>query len=116
MKHPHLRSLRKTKTLFALACIAGLLPGFDGRADTIYREIFGNSDAAVRKTPNLFGWQAYDASGAFFDTTGSGFGVDTGATLGRPTDVANINAGPNADGTFDPLAGGRLFWNGAHRF
>ena len=33
-------------------------------AATIYRETFSNSDTANRKTPNVYGWQAYNSSGA----------------------------------------------------
>jgi fibronectin-binding autotransporter adhesin len=111
-----LKTCRLDSRLF-LFLAAGVLALICSRAnaDTIYRETFGNNDNANRKTPNLFGWQAFDNTGNFFDTTGSGFGIDTGATLGRPTDVANINAGGNVDGSTGALAGGRPFWNGAHR-
>src|SRR5690348_13059099 len=83
---------KRLRAFLRLAGLTAALACSITHADTIYRETFGNNDNSNRKTPNLFGWQAFDNTGVFFDTTGSGFGIDTGATLGRPTDVANINA------------------------
>ncbi|HXF09285.1 MAG TPA: autotransporter-associated beta strand repeat-containing protein, partial [Desulfuromonadaceae bacterium] len=92
-----------------------VLSGWTVRADVIYRETFGNTDPNSRQTPNLYGWQGWDQTGAFFNTTGSGFGIDNAVTGGSPTNVANVNAGGNADGSTNALFGSRFFWNGAHR-
>jgi hypothetical protein len=95
--------------LTLLACLAS-----SATADVIYRETFGNSDMANRKTPNIYGWQAFNSSGALVDTTSGNFGVDSGAVAsnGRPMDVANVNAGPNnTSGDFAALAAARLFFN-----
>src|SRR3954463_16461463 len=116
MLHHRSSRLSTTTAITTALALAAAISSFDTvRADVIYRETFGSSSSG-RTTPNLYGWQAYDAAGTTFDTTGSGFGVDTAATLGRPGDVANVNAGPNSDGTTGALTGSRIFWNGAHRF
>jgi hypothetical protein len=83
-------------------------------AATIYRETFGNADTVNRKTPNLYGWQAYSGPGALVDATSGNFGVDSGAVAsnGKPIDVANINAGSNDTAAdFSALAASRLFFN-----
>jgi autotransporter-associated beta strand protein len=84
------------------------------RADIIYRETFGNT-LGSRQHPNVYGWQTFQASGAQYNTIDGNHGVDTSTTLGRPTDVANVNAGPNQDGSFDALSASRYFWNGNRR-
>ena len=84
------------------------------QADTIYRETFGNA-VNTRQHPNVFGWQTFQASGAQYNTIDGNHAVDTSATLGRPGDVANVNAGPNQDGSFGALPASRYFWNGNRR-
>ena len=112
-------SLRRTgysQALVGLLIAAAALSNSGTRADTIYRETFGNANATTRANPNVFGWQTFLSTGLQYNTIDGNHGVDTGATAGRPTDVANVNAGPNSDGTFGALSGGRYFWNGNRRF
>src|SRR4051794_28268441 len=92
------------------------LCGLPLRADILYRETFGNASPTARAHPNVFGWQTFLASGLQYNTIDGNHAVDTGNTPGRPIDVANVNAGPNSDGTFGALSGSRYFWNGNRRF
>ena len=97
----------------AIAIILVALTSSGASADVIYRETFGNTGTG-RQTPNLYGWQAFNSSGAPVDTTSGNFGVDSNAVAsnGRPTDLANVNAGPNnTSGDFTALAASRLFFN-----
>ena len=84
------------------------------RADILYRETFGTSSTA-RSNPNAFGWQTFQASGAQYNQIDGNHGIDVTNTFGRPIDVANVNAGPNQDGTFGAYVGSRYFWNNNRR-
>src|SRR5262245_54948241 len=112
-RHPYKSMLHRIQIPALLGIMA--LSASLVHADVIYRETFGNNYHPNRRRPNLFWWQAFDNTCVLFDTTRSRFRVDTRATLGRPTDVANVHAGGNVDGSTGALAGGTPFWNGAHR-
>src|SRR6185369_1438718 len=56
-----------------------------------------------------YDWQRYDNNGIAIATTGSSAGVNY-TVNGRPIDVANVNAGPNNDGTFGSYANGILYF------
>src|SRR5436190_10959668 len=76
----------------------------------IYRETFGIAPGAtVDQFATVFDWQRFDANGAPITTTGSSSGVNY-SMPGRPTDVSNVNAGPNNDGTFGPYTNGILYF------
>jgi hypothetical protein len=101
-----------TKRAAGAAFALVILSSVTAQADTIYRETFGNSDTFVRKSPNLYGWQGVNQAGTNMDVISDQFGVDSGNNLGRPGNLANINAGLNGDGTTDAQAGARVFWSG----
>lgn len=110
MKIPYVSRFSKLAAGGAFALT--ILSSVSVQADPIYRETFGNSDTFVRKTPNLYGWQGVNQAGTNMDVISDQFGVDSGNQLGRPGNVANINAGPNGDGTTGAQTGARAFWAG----
>src|ERR1035437_416323 len=110
MKIPYLS--RFTKLAAGAAFALTILSAVSVQADTIYRETFGNSALNIRQDPNLYGWQGVNQAGTNMNVISDQFGVDTGNNLGRPGNLANINAGPNGDGTNGAQTGARLFWAG----
>jgi autotransporter-associated beta strand protein len=75
----------------------------------IYRETFGIAPGAtVDQFATVFDWQRFDNFGQPITTTGSSSGVNY-TVNGRPVDVANVNAGPNNDGTFGAYTNGILY-------
>jgi len=79
-------------------------------ADVIYRETFGIAPGATADLfATAFDWQRFDNNGQAITTGGSSAGVNFSA-LGRPVDVANVNAGPNNDGTFVAYTNGILYF------
>ena len=89
----------------------------------IYRETFGRSSPAPDTLPDQdtlgnvigdqFDWPIIrplvDGEVAVRQTAPSGAsGVSGNAASGQPIDLANVNAGPNADGTMDGLRAGHL--------
>jgi hypothetical protein len=75
---------------------------------TIYRETLGRpADTGDLPTTSI-GWADFISTGTTNPTTGNA-GLN-GSTDGRPNDVANVNAGPNADGTFDVYPRGIHFY------
>jgi hypothetical protein len=84
----------------------------DASAATIYRETFGRPATGQPGTSttnilgNVFDWPMYRPFGGSnnaliqtaADNAGTG-GVSSSTANGKPTDVANINAGTNEDGT-----------------
>lgn len=72
---------------------------FLAQAETIYRETFGRPPAPAN-TGNTnvvnWGWRQFVSAGTAFTTANIGV---NGTDAGRPTDAANVNAGPNIDGT-----------------
>jgi hypothetical protein len=84
----------------------------DVQAGVIYRETFGvppPPTSTVDYSPKALDWQRFDNNGAEITTTGSASGVNF-SVQGRLSDVSNVNAGPNADGTFDPYTNGLLYF------
>jgi len=93
------------KIVLTLAC---LLSVTTVDAAVIYRETFGRPvpDTNFDMHTSVFDWADFGSSGAWVDMTGiANFGIN-GSTNGRPIDVANVNAGPNSDGTFGAYARG----------
>jgi hypothetical protein len=89
------------------------LPCAHLQAAIIYRETFGiPPGAGADFFPTTFDWQRFDQNGFEITTGGNTSGVNYSAQ-GRPVDVANVNAGPNSDGTFDPYANGILYFASA---
>ena len=84
----------------------------DVQAGVIYRETFGvppPPTSTVDYSPKALDWQRFDNNGAEITTTGTASGVNF-SVQGRLNDVSNVNAGPNADGTFDPYTNGLLYF------
>jgi hypothetical protein len=82
------------------------------RGDVIYRETFGRPDPATGNlSTNLFDWQRFNAAGTAGSQT---TGVSSDST-GKPTDLANVNAGANSDGTFGAYAEGWSYQDGTQR-
>jgi hypothetical protein len=80
------------------------------QAAVIYRETFGIPPGATADSfATAFDWQRFDNNGAEITTGGTSAGVNFSA-VGRRSDVANVNAGPNADGTFDAYVNGILYF------
>lgn len=79
-------------------------------ADTIYRETFGRPVPTTNtdESTNAFDWADFRAN-AVFNIVNSDSGIN-GSTDGRPTDVANVNAGLNLDGTSGAYARGLHFF------
>jgi hypothetical protein len=101
--------LRRTRRLllFTAALSAG---AFSLEADVIYRETFGIPPGATADSfATVFDWQRFDNNGVEITTGGTSAGVNFSA-VGRRSDVANVNAGPNADGTFDAYVNGILYF------
>ena len=82
----------------------------DVQADVIYRETFGVAPGTTADlSPKAFDWQRFDNNGIEITTTGTASGVNY-SVQGRLNNVSNVNAGPNADGTFDPYTNGLLYF------
>ncbi len=99
------------KSLLILVC---LFFATAVQAEVIYRETFGRPDSPTTDMSLVFwDWADYSSNGHWVpnvttnatDPTNivANFGVN-GTNSGRPTDVANVNAGPNSDGTFGAYA------------
>src|SRR4051812_14397232 len=99
---PHLPKLAGTVLLATLlSCLAV-------KADVIYRETFGIPPGAPGDAyATNFDWQRFDSNG----TVSNGVAVNFSA-VGRLADVANVNAGPNSDGTFGAYTNG-IFYMGS---
>lgn len=75
------------------------------QAQVIYRETFGAPNPpSTDLSTTLFDWQQFSTTGAAL--TAARINV---SAVGRPTDVENVNAGPNSDGTFGAYANGIQF-------
>ena len=82
------------------------------RAEIIYRETFGRTNGATGNlNPSLFGWQHFLSSGNA-ETGNNAISADG---TGKPIDVANVNAGPNLDGTFEAQPEGWHYLDGTRR-
>jgi hypothetical protein len=87
----------------------GLISSVPVGAEVIYRETFGIAPGATTDSfATAFDWQRFDANGLEITTTGTSSGVNF-TVAGRPVDVANVNAGPNNDGTFGAYTNGILY-------
>ena len=101
---------------FLLALL--FLPGVCAKAEVIYRETFGRPGPGT--TANIgttnFNWIRFNANGSLTAlNSGVNGGAAGGTQTGRPTDVANVHAGPNSDGTFGAYALGWQFLDGTAR-
>jgi hypothetical protein len=77
--------------------------GSIARGDVIYRETFGRPAApTVNLNPTNWGWAYFGLSGARVTSSNGVNGTD----IGRPTDVTNVNAGANNDGTLAAYTNG----------
>jgi autotransporter-associated beta strand protein len=100
-----------------VAVLSGLTVGVillsysKAQGDVIYRETFGIVSGSVPgdQFAKVFDWQRFDSNGAEVTTTGTSSGVNYNMN-GRPVDVANVNAGPNNDGSFGACAFGILYF------
>src|SRR5688572_7790889 len=82
------------------------------RGEVIYRETFGRPDPATGNlSTTLYDWQRFNAAGTAGSQT---TGVSSDST-GKPTDLANVNAGANSDGTFVAYAEGWSYQDGSQR-
>lgn len=92
----HLLSVLKWRQAIAV-CVAlvAVLPVLEVRADTIYRETFGRPNGSAGNiNPTNFQWVLFTNGIARTDA----YGVSP--NTGSPTNVGNVNAGPNSDGSF----------------
>jgi hypothetical protein len=84
-------------------------------AAVLFRETFGRG--ATGAVPNgnqsvlVFDWARFLATGA----VGSASGSSSDGNSGKPTDLANVNAGPNIDGTFGAYGEGWVFMDSTLR-
>ena len=103
------RSLRCAVMASGIVCAS---VATTGRGEVIYRETFGRPDpAAGNISTTLFDWQRFNAAGTAGAQTS---GVSSDST-GKPTDLANVNAGANSDGTFGAYAEGWSYQDGTQR-
>ena len=103
------RSMRVALLASAMVS-ASLVSTSDGAV--LYRETFGRPDpAAGNLSTNLFDWQRFNAAG----TNGSQTNGVSSDSTGKPTDLANVNAGANSDGTFVAYAEGWSYQDGSQR-
>src|SRR5262245_34672786 len=100
------------KLFSSLAAAAALMSALltPARADVIYRETFGLTNATVDLFATNFDWQRYDNNGAGVTLSAANNSGVNFSAQGRPVDVANVNAGPNSDGTFGAYATGILYF------
>jgi hypothetical protein len=93
----------------ALAIVTSNLLGVATQGAVLYRETFGTAPGAtVDSFATVFDWQRFDNNCREITTTGTASGVNY-TVDGRPIDVANVNAGPNNDGTLGAYANGILY-------
>src|SRR3954451_12199695 len=91
------------------------LPAVCAKGEVIYRETFGRPGPGT--TANIgttnFYWIRFNANGSLTALNSGVNGGNTGGTQpGRPTNLANVNAGLNADGTSGAYALGWQFLDG----
>jgi hypothetical protein len=95
------------------ACILASLRAASGAV--IYRETFGRGPTGAVPNGNqsvvAFDWARFLGTGV----AGSASGSSADGNSGKPTDLANVNAGPNFDGTFDAYGEGWVFMDGTLR-
>lgn len=90
--------MKRMQFLLWMICV---WPLSNAEGAVIYRETFGRPvpTANFDMHPSEHDWADFNSAGSWVDTTGTvNFGIN-GSTDGRPSDVANVNAGPNSDGT-----------------
>lgn len=94
-------------TLLGCACAFALFSS--AKADVIYRETFGVQPGATADVvTTAFDWQRFTATGIANAAVGVNYN-----NPGRLTDVANVEAGPNADGTSGAYTNGILYMSGS---
>src|SRR5476651_1535957 len=76
----------------------------EARGDVIYRETFGRPNGSTGNiNPSNFSWALFTNNAAHTDA----YGISP--NIGSPTTVSNVNAGPNADGSFTNCALGNAY-------
>jgi autotransporter-associated beta strand protein len=98
-------SLKLRRLMLAGAVLVAIvLSHSEVRGDVIYRETFGRPNSATGNiNPTNFFWALFTNRAAHTDA----YGVSP--NTGRPTGVANVNAGPNVDGSFTAYAIGNCY-------
>src|SRR5262245_38264522 len=100
---------RNLRNLLCSIPAGALLLSTTVHADVIYRETFGRPDAPTTDgDTRVWGWQDFLSTGA--PNSNTNFSGINGSTAGRPNNVANVNAGPNSDGTFVAYGRGIHFY------
>src|SRR5882724_10474858 len=88
-----------TRLLLIVVALSGGL----AHGDVIYRETFGRpSSPTTNMNPTVWGWAYFGLNGARV-TTNTGV---NGTDVGRPANVANVNAGLDSDGTLAAYTNG----------
>jgi hypothetical protein len=91
--------LKWPRLVFAGVGLAITLAGLEVHADVIYRETFGRPNGSAGNiNPTNFQWALFTNGIVRTD----GYGISP--NIGNPTNVANVNAGPNSDGSFTNCA------------
>jgi hypothetical protein len=111
-------SLPKSLAAFTAAIVVVLLSNVNASAEVIYRETFGRPGPGTTSNigPTNFHWIRYNTAGTLTSLTGGvNGGGSAGTEVGRPTDLANVNAGNNSDGTSGAYALGWAFMDGTSR-
>lgn len=103
--------MRLVRIVLLVACA---FPVTAARSEVIYRQTFGRPDTPTTDmSPGIWGWADFVSSGAWNPVANVANSGINGSNSGRPIDVANVNAGPNSDGTTGAYARGiHYFLNG----
>src|SRR6185503_9205553 len=98
MTYKRISFFRLAPAALGLCFALTLLSGLSAQGEIIYRETFGRPPAPA-PTGNLnvtnWGWREFGNGGAGLNAANGVNGTD----LGKPTNLANVNAGTNNDGT-----------------
>jgi hypothetical protein len=88
------------KFIRMLLLVACALPATAAHSAVVYRQTFGRpNDPVTDMTPGIWDWADFNSTGAWNPVANVAQSGINGSTNGRPIDVANVNAGPNSDGT-----------------
>jgi hypothetical protein len=102
--------MKRKKILLLLVCA---WPVTTAEGAVIYRQTFGRPDTPTTDmSPGVWGWADFVSTGAWNTVANVGNSGINGSTSGRPVDVANVNAGPNSDGTTGAYARGIHYFLG----
>lgn len=102
--------MKWTRWLILLVCA---WPTMKADGAVIYRQTFGRPDTPTTDmSPGVWGWADFDSAGAWNTVANVANSGINGSASGRPIDVANVNAGPNSDGTTGAYARGIHYFLG----